>query len=94
MTVNYTEYATEKLNFFKAHKNDFECNTSPMDQYGRYWKAYIFKDGAVWNEAMSTEYVQQEVEIKSYKVTVEVKMFRTEFWSTDNASSKYYYEKF
>lgn len=29
-----------------------------------------------------------------YKVNVKVKMFRTEFWNTDDASSKYYYERF
>ena len=39
-------------------------------------------------------YETAEVEIKFVKVKVEVKMLRTEFWNTDNASSKFYFEKF
>lgn len=94
MTVNYESYSNEKKAFFKKHDNDFRCDTSSMDEYGRYWKTYIFEDGAQWYEAMSPEYVSQEVEIKMCKMTIEVKMFRTEFWSSDNATSKFYYEKF
>lgn len=94
MTVNYNTYNEEKKAFFKKHHNDFRCDTSSMDEYGRYWKTYTFEDGAQWCEAMSPEYVSQEVEIKMCKVNVEVKMLRTEFWNTDDASSRYYYEKF
>lgn len=50
-----------------------------MDEYGRYWKTYTFEDGAQWCEAMSPEYVSQEVEVKMCKMNIEVKMFRTEF---------------
>ena len=94
MTVKYAEYNAEKMEFFNNHKNDFKCDTSSMDQYGRYWKTYVFEDGAIWYEALSTEYIQQEIEVKCCKVNVEIKMFRTEFWSTDDSKSKYYYEKF
>lgn len=64
-----------------------------MDEYGRYWKTYVFVDGAVWYEAMCPTYEQAEVEVKMVKITVEIKMLRTEFWSTESGS-KYYYEKF
>ena len=94
MTVTATRYRYERDMFFKKHKNDFELQTSPMDEYGTYHKEYVFTDGAIWYEVMSPEYVTQEVEVKLCKVTVEIKMFRTEFWSSDNASSKFYYEKF
>ena len=94
MTVNYNTYNEERKAFFKKHHNYFNCETSYMDCYGRYHKVYSFADGAQWHEIMSPEYVSREVEIKMCKVMVEVKMFRTEFWSTDNSSSKYYYEKF
>ena len=94
MTVNYNTYNEEKKVFFKKHHNDFRCDTSSMDEYGRYWKTYSFEDGAQWCEAMSPTYETAEVEIKFVKVKVEVKMLRTEFWNTDDASSKFYFEKF
>ena len=65
-----------------------------MDEYGRYHKTYVFKDGAVWYETMFPEYVKQNVEIKLCSVEVEVKMFVTEFWNTDKSETKRYYEKF
>ena len=94
MTVTDVRYRYERDMFFKKHKNDFEVQTSPMDECGVYHKEYVFTDGAIWYEVMSPEYVKQEVEIKLCKVTVEVKMFRTEFWSSDDSVSKFYYEKF
>ena len=93
MIVNYEEYTEAKRSFFEKHNYDFETSTSIMDQYGNYNKVYSFQDGAQWFEDMGPEYVKQEIEVKRAKVTVEVKMFRTEFWNTE-AGSKYYYEKF
>ena len=65
-----------------------------MNEYGMYHKTYVFKDGAIWYETMFPEYVRQEVEIKLAKVEIEIKMFVTEFYNTDNSESKKYYEKF
>lgn len=98
MTVSYTTYRYEKDMFFKRHKHNFECETSQMDEYGMYHKTYVFKDGAVWYETMFPEYVKQELEIEiklaKVKTEIEVKMFVTEFWNTDNSEIKKYYEKF
>lgn len=94
MTVTYKEYSEAKHNFFEKHNFDFTTTTSSMDEYGRYYKDYLFEDGAQWHEDMSPEWVKETVEIKKCKVVVEVKMFRVEFYNTDDASSHYYYEKF
>lgn len=94
MTVTDVRYRYEREMFFRKHNCDFEVQTSQMDEYGMYHKEYIFADGAIWYEVMSPEYVKEEVNIKLCKVTVEVKMFRTEFWSSDDSVSKFYYEKF
>lgn len=94
MTVSYNDYINEKKEFFEEHCNDFKCDTSSMDEYGRYWKTYSFEDGAQWCEVMSPTYETVEVEIKFVKVKVEVKMFRTEFWRSDEIGRKFYYEKF
>lgn len=93
-TVPQYEYALNKSGFLRRHAGDFVVETSPMDEYGVYHKEYICSDGAIWYERMSPEWVSETVEIKHATVKVEVKMFRTEFWSTDNAESKYYYEQF
>lgn len=96
MTVTYKEWMNEKDAFFKKHNHDFICDTSSMDEYGRYWKTYVFADGAQWCEAMSP--VWEEVWTKATVHGVEcsfkneVKFMRTEFWSTESGS-KYYYEK-
>lgn len=93
MTVNYKQYESEKVAFLKKH-SWIDCSTSPMDEYGRYHKEYICEDGSIWYEVMGPEMVSEVVEIKKAQVKVEVKMFRTEFWSSDDSSSKYYYEQF
>lgn len=94
MTVTVKDYGELKKNFFEKHENEFRIETSPMDEYGRYHKEYVFNDGAVWYQVMGPEYVNQEVTVKGCTMNVEFKMFRTEFWNTDDFKSKFCYEKF
>lgn len=93
MTVTYKEYMENKKAFFEKHKYDFATQTRDMDEYGRYHKTYSFSDGAEWYETMTPTYEIVVVEIKKAMVKLEVKMLRTEYWSTE-AKSKSYYEKF
>lgn len=93
MTVGYKEYMTEKLDFISKHNHDFIVDTSPMDDYGCYYKTYFFADGAVWNEKMSPETCPAVAEVHGIKVKVDVEMLKTEFWSTESGS-KFLYEKF
>ena len=94
MVVHYDEYSKAKSAFLRKHDSNFRIDTSPMDSYGVYHKEYVCRDGAVWYEVMSPEYVTEIVEIKFARCKVEVKMLKTEFWSSDDAQSKYYYEQF
>lgn len=94
MIVNtYEEYTAKKMAFIKKHNGDWRVETSPMDEYGVYYKTYLFEDGAVWYERMSPKYEKVQVEVKRVKTTVEVKLFETEFWSTESGS-ELYYERF
>lgn len=93
MTVTYKEYTEDKRNFFEKHDYDFTCDTSNMDEYGRYCKTYSFADGAQWIEDMCPTTEVVETEVCKAKVKITVKMFRTEYYSTESGS-KYYYEKF
>jgi len=96
MTVDYKTYSAEKHEFFKKYPL-IEVETSTMNEYSEYFKTYICEKGQVWCEKMGPEYAstEVEVEIKGVKVkqTIEVKLFKTEFWSTKQGS-KFYYEKY
>lgn len=94
MIVTYKEYMEDKQKFFKKHGYNFSEDTSPMDQFGMYYKTYTFEDGAHWYERMNPEWVKETFTIKLAPVEVEVKMFRTEYWNTDNSISRFYYERF
>lgn len=93
MTVDYKTYMTEKMDFFSEHNHDYFIETSPMDDYGVYYKTYCFEDGAIWYERMSPHTVPVTVEVNGCTCRVEVKLFRTEYWSTESPS-KYYFEQF
>lgn len=92
--VDYKGYAEAKQKFMEAHEYDYRIETSPMDEYGRYYKNYIFEDGAIWYETMMPVYETVTVEVHKCTVSTEIKFFRTEFWSSDDAESCFYYEKF
>ena len=98
MTKSYNEYVEMKQKFMKKHNNDWKVDTSSMNEYGVYYKTYVFADGAVWYERMSPAYRSKEVETEiegiTVKATIEIKLFETEFWSSDDPNSKKYYEKF
>lgn len=92
MTVTYKEYEADKKKFFEKHGYDYRVDTSQMMDE-RYAKTYLFEDGATWYELMCAEYVTEVVELKKVKVQVSVKMFKTEYWSSEEGS-RFYYEKF
>lgn len=94
MTVGYQEYTKLKDEFFKKHDFDYRIETSQMDEYGHYHKEYLFADEAIWYESYRPTFEKVVVEVKKVNVEVEVKMFCTEFWNTDDSTSKCMYEKF
>lgn len=99
MTVTMEMYNAEKMAFIRKHHGTWSVATSPMDEYGCYHKEYVFSDDAIWYEVMGPAYVTQQIpvmmgDIKITEETVTTKLFRTEFWNSDDATSKYCYEKF
>lgn len=95
-TVSYETYRADKESFLKKHP-DWTVDTSSMDEYGRYRKCYVTTDGALFVEEMCPvwETAEAEAELHGVKVTVknDIKMMRTEYYSTDDSKSRYYYEK-
>lgn len=91
MIVTYQEYNDEKQAFFRKHKNDYELETQGGSaEY--YRKTYAFKDKAVWYEVMMKQTVSERVEVYKCNVNVELDMLQTEYWSSDDSKSKFYYE--
>lgn len=88
-----SEYEKRKFEFLKRHGN-WEVETSPMDEYGMYYKWYHCEDGALFHEIMRPVFKKAEVEICKVKVEVEVKFLETEAWDSDVSQSVYYYERF
>lgn len=93
MIVKYSDYTKDKSEFFRKHNNDFSTYTSPMDEYGKYVKTYSFKDNSQWTEVMRPVHEKTKVTVNLVEITVDVKLFETEYWSTESGSKKYY-EKF
>lgn len=95
-TVSYETYRADKESFLKKHP-DWTVDTSSMDEYGRYYKTYTGADGAIFTEEMYPTYetAEAEVELHGVKVTLSesVKFMRTEYYSTDDSESRYYYER-
>ena len=91
VTVSYSEYVEEFKKFCHKHNNDFNCTTTGHSaEY--YHKTYMFSDGATWYEVMTKIYENVEAEAHGIKIPVEVELMKTEFWSSDDAESKYYFE--
>ena len=93
-----TELDYKNAFIMKHAKADWRVETSPMDEYGRYHKTYIFTDGAVLYEINTPITVTAEAEtvVKgiTVKITQDVELLETECWNTDNSHSVKFYERF
>lgn len=88
--VTSKEYDDEKRQFFAKH-GTFRINTSAGSaEY--YHKEYVFEDNAVWYEVMMRVSEPVHVEVKKCHITMEADLLRTEYYNSDDADSKYYFE--
>lgn len=95
--VDYQTYCEDKVKFFNRHKGLNDVHTSPLIN-DCYHKEYICKDGMTFYESMSPEYdsvILTGISSKTGTTITErksVKYMRTEYWNSDDASSKVLYE--
>lgn len=97
-TTTYAEYDKEYTAFAIKHNK-----TAERKEYSNIWgdtirKMICWTDGATWWEITDTDRVEEvevETEIHGIKVTVkqDVHFRRTEYWSTENSRSRFFYEK-
>ena len=93
LIVTQAEYNEQKKAFFKKHPL-VKVDTSSMDEYSSYHKEYICEKNAIWYEVMSPYHKTVEIEVNKCKVSVDIELFQTEFWDSDNSKSRYYYENY
>ena len=79
--VSSGEYEAKKKEFLQRHE-DWQVETSPMDEYDRYYKTYACMDGAQWIEVNMpvVEKVEFSEVVHGYKVTLtrDVRFLQTE----------------
>ena len=96
-TEEMTELQYKSLLIKRHNRADWRVETSPMDEYGRYVKTYTFTDGFQIIEVNEPtwERVVLDYEVRGVKFHEEkdVKLFKTEIWSTETPS-EFFYEKF
>lgn len=93
MTIlNFKEYETKKRDFLNEADN-WNVETSPMDEYGTYVKTYMCDNGNVLTEVNRPVYETVEVEVKGVKCEVQIKLLESEMFS-NKWQSVYRYEKF
>ena len=90
--IRSNEYEQIRTDFFNKHHNDFKLKTTG-DTAEYYNKTYAFEDGAVWYEVMTKQFIEETVQVKLVPVTIVISMMQTEFWSTDESISRFYFEQ-
>lgn len=92
MTYDENIYKQIKDEFMAKHTCERKVYTSPLVD-NKYHKDYCYSDGANWSEI--TELVEEVVVVvvHSIRTKVTVKLWKTEYFSTDDSKSRYYYEK-
>ena len=94
-TVTYKEYMEDLQKFIEKHskKYDYRVETSPFVD-NRYHKEYLFEDGATFMEVNNMD-VAELVEVQAHGMTftTEIHFIKHEYWSTDDAVSKFWFER-
>lgn len=94
MTKDYESYAGEKQGFFTKHHNHYILNVSDRDEYNYYYKEYYFDDGSMWYEIKGPVIERVKCRVHGLQIETDVKLYRTQYWSTDNTIFQCYYEKY
>lgn len=97
-TTTFAEFDKEYTAFALKHNKKAERREYSQLENGIIRKTVCWSDGATWWEVTETnlsEEVEVETEIHGIKVTVKanIPLRRTEYWSTESGTSKYFYER-
>lgn len=90
MTVSFNEYQKDLKDFCKKH-TIIRVETSSLTN--DIYRKYYISDKGCFYEVNSIVEVDAKAVAYEIEVPTKVKLFRTEYWSTDNSVSKYCYER-
>lgn len=92
MTIcTMSEYNKDLRDFLNKHENINECTFVEGETIR---KMFCSEDGKTFYEVSRPVYETATVDVKGIAITVDVKLFETEWWSDDNSKSKYMYAKY
>ena len=93
MEVTYKQYQEDLNNFIKKHNSyDLAIKTSNLTN-GSYTKLYMYEDGGVLWEVNDMEYTEKaEIELHGVKMFTDVHLIKHEYWTTDDSTTKVWYE--
>lgn len=81
--------------FIRKHPTNWRVFTSSMNEYGNYVKVYAFDDGATLTEVNGPAWKDVTWTADDGRTETRTeKVWRTEIWHTDDATSRIWYERY
>lgn len=94
MTTTFADFDREYTAFAIKHNKKAERTEYTQMKDGVIHKMVAWTDGATWWEITDTNYSEEvEIEVRGIKTKVTVQLRKTEYWSTEDSKSKYFYER-
>ena len=93
LTMTMSEYNNQKAAFYRKHGKNRGGRERGHVEGETIRKTVLFEDGHVWEEVTEPVYETAEIEKHGIKFIIKLKMYRTEFWNSEDSRSRYLYEK-
>lgn len=93
ITVTFSEYVKEHTEFANKHIVGGACTYHSKPYGNGIQRIFRWKDGAQWNEIVEPITEETTVETHGIVVRADVKLWRTQYWSTESAEIKCFYEQ-
>lgn len=93
ITVTFSEYIKEQMEFANRHVENGFCRVHTKTYGEGFRKEFQLQDGARWYEI--TMPVTEEISAETHGIAVKanVKLWRTQYWSSENEEIKCFYEQ-
>lgn len=93
-TVTVREYLKEQAEFINKHSVNGSCEVHTKHlECGGYSRKAQWQDGAFWIETTMPVIETKTIEAHGIVVKANVKLWRTEYWSSESTDVKCFYEQ-
>lgn len=93
ITVTVSEYLKEHVEFVNEHNENGACKYSSIPYKDGILRTFQWEDGARWQEITVPITEKKMVETHGIVVKANVKIWRTEYWSSESEKIKCFYEQ-